>query len=56
MELIELLRKEGDDMSEALMEIFAPEIKTITDNKQIAQLIITARILGIKILDAYLSM
>lgn len=47
MELIELLRKEGDDMSEALMEIFAPEIKTIEDNAKIAQLITTARKHGI---------
>lgn len=54
MELIELLRKEGDDMSEALMEIFAPEINQIIDkrvgearvNDKIAQLITTAREYG----------
>ncbi|MBR1741618.1 MAG: hypothetical protein IJ733_07055 [Lachnospiraceae bacterium] len=82
IELIELLRKEDDGMSEALIEIFAPEIKKIvdmqvkkkveeqvkervekqveeqvkervekqveevTDNKRIAQLIITSRKYG----------
>lgn len=59
MDLIELLRKEGDVMSDALMEIFAPEInqivndkvekrvREITENKQIARLILTARKHGI---------
>ena len=60
--LIELLRKEGDIMSGALMEIFEPEIneivdkkvseivdkkvREIADNKQIARLIVTARQYG----------
>ena len=61
--LIELLRKEGDIMSGALMEIFEPEIneivdkkvseivdkkvREIADNKQIARLIITSRKYGV---------